>query len=186
MMYTPREQRDRLTHSIYNEAEGLHIPLKLDGVVSYFPSRRPSREELTDSDLCTHVYMTREQPWDPLDAKPSEEEDAIRRKFESETQVASMVSTLQDALGSGPRDHRPDQATVAAIRAKRRKTNLTPESLATLWRIGVETAKRTLTATTQLAVRDLMSATGDRRLKPTAYQLRFRRLRVEMYCAIYV
>ena len=62
-----------------------------------------------------------------------------------------------------------------------KKGKIAPAELAKRWRIGVETAKNTLARTTQLAIRDYSHSTGGRRLKPFAYQLRYRRLNVEMY-----
>ena len=186
LLYTSKERRSHLTHSISHEEYGLHVPLKLDGVVSYFVSRRPSDNELNDPDLCTHVLMTREQPWDPSDTTLARSEEAIRQKLTSERALSPMIAAFRSFQCSESRRQRTEQPTVSALRAKGRKTNITPEGLAALWRIGEETAKRTLEATTQLAVRDLGSASGDRRLKPTAYQLRFRRLRVEMYCDILI
>jgi hypothetical protein len=50
------------------------------------------------------------------------------------------------------------------------------------WQIGLDTAKKTLDATTQLAIRDFSTTTGGRRLKPSyTYQLKYPRLNVEMY-----
>ena len=62
-----------------------------------------------------------------------------------------------------------------------KKGKISPEELAKRWHIGVETAKKTLASTTQLAIRDFTNSTGGRRLKPFAYQLRYPRLKVEMY-----
>ena len=62
-----------------------------------------------------------------------------------------------------------------------RKGKVTADVLAKRWNIGLETARKTLQSTTQLAVRDFTHTTGGRRLKPYSYQLRYPRLNVEMY-----
>jgi len=186
LLYTPKDEWNESTHAITNEEYGLHIPLNLDGVVSYFPSRKPTAEELSDPDQCTHVYMCREGPWDPSDPTLARAEDALWQKISSRSRATSMISALSTVGCASGSELRSKRSMISALRARHRKTNTTPEALAALWRIGVETARRTLEATTQLAVRDVGAASGDRRPKPTAYQLRFRRLRVEMYCDILI
>ena len=186
MIHTPREQRSRLSHSISNEEAGLHIPLKLDGVISYFATRKPTQEELQDPDATTHVVMTRDEEWDPSDPSPGRSEDAIRMKYTEDPQTIAAIELIRGINCTRERVQRMRESRIDAIRTRPRESSLKPKELATKWRIGIETARRTLNATTQLAVRDLVSVTGDRRLKPTAYQLRFRRLRVEMYCDVMI
>ena len=55
------------------------------------------------------------------------------------------------------------------------------DTLATNWNIGKEAAKRTLEATTQLAVRDFTNTSGGRRLKPLHWVLNQPRLQCEVY-----
>ena len=64
---------------------------------------------------------------------------------------------------------------------KKRKGFVSPEKLAKNWKIGLEVAKRTVEATTQLAVRDFTHTTGGRRLKPYAWVLKHRRLEAEVF-----
>ena len=61
------------------------------------------------------------------------------------------------------------------------KGTVTPELLASIWNIGVETANRTIERTTQRGVRDFTNAKMNRRLKPLSYQLMFDHLRTTMY-----
>jgi hypothetical protein len=68
---------------------------------------------------------------------------------------------------------------------KTRSGFVSPEALAKRWGIGLEAAKKTVEVTTQRAVRDLESATGTRRLKPYAAQLRYKRLDTEMFSDIF-
>jgi hypothetical protein len=51
------------SHSILFPNEDLKIPLQLNGIVSYFPSRRPTKEEY---DQCSHIELTSTEPeWNP-------------------------------------------------------------------------------------------------------------------------
>jgi hypothetical protein len=67
-----------------------------------------------------------------------------------------------------------------------KKGKILPEELAKRWCIGVDTAKKTLECTTQLAIRDFSHTTGGRRLNPYSYQLKYPRLNVEMYTDILI
>jgi hypothetical protein len=54
---------DDLSHSISFPSEDLKIPLSLNGIVSYFLSRRPTEEEFTH---CSHIELTASKPeWNP-------------------------------------------------------------------------------------------------------------------------
>ena len=64
---------------------------------------------------------------------------------------------------------------------KKRAGFVDPRKLARNWKIGLEAARRTVEATTQLAVRDFTHTTGGRRLKPIHWVLRHKRLDVEVY-----
>jgi len=50
----------------------------------------------------------------------------------------------------------------------------------------LETTRKTLDKTTQLAVRNFTESMGGRRLKPIHYQLKYRRLRCEMFVDVYI
>ena len=63
----------------------------------------------------------------------------------------------------------------------KRKGFVTPEKLAKNWNIGLEAAKRTVEATTQMAVRDFTTTTGGRRLKPYSWILKQKRLSTDVY-----
>ena len=78
----PVDQRTSDSHSIIcPEVEPtLHIPMVLDGVMSGFTVRKPTWEEVTNTDLSNihHVHMTSSQPWDPGAAAHSELEGTLR------------------------------------------------------------------------------------------------------------
>ena len=76
LVHMPRDQRKATDHSIITE--GLHIPLKLDGVISYFDVRRPTQAEVTSDQDCIHVHLTNDSHWDPRDPRLSASEEALR------------------------------------------------------------------------------------------------------------
>jgi Reverse transcriptase (RNA-dependent DNA polymerase) len=67
---TPPTTRD---HSLV--IDKLIIPLEINGVTSYFPTRKPTSQELED---CTHLELTAPEPlWQPNSTKFQEEEDIL-------------------------------------------------------------------------------------------------------------
>ena len=73
-------------------------------------------------------------------------------------------------------------AHLAAIHTtKKRPGFVDAQQLSKNWGIGLEAAKRTVEATTQLAVRDFTHTTGGRRLKPSHWVLNQKRLDCEVY-----
>ena len=69
----------------------------------------------------------------------------------------------------------------SATTIKKRKGFVSPQILAKNWGIGLETARRTVDVTTQLAVRDFTHTTGGRRLKPHTWMLRYPRRQCKAY-----
>jgi hypothetical protein len=63
------------SHSILFPNEDLKIPLQLNGIVSYFKSRRPTKEEF---DQCIHIELTSPEPeWNPHNGAYSRGEDEM-------------------------------------------------------------------------------------------------------------
>ena len=58
------------------KADGLQIPLKMNGVISYFDSRYPSEEELEN---CKRIYLTADIPWEPYAPTLQSQEEAARQ-----------------------------------------------------------------------------------------------------------
>ena len=61
------------------------------------------------------------------------------------------------------------------------KGTISADEIAKRWGIGIEAAKRTYTATTQLCIRDFVDSKETKRLKHTAYQLKHRHLQSSVY-----
>jgi hypothetical protein len=82
----PQELRTLHSHSIVAEdtdSEEVHIPLELEGVTSYFKTRKPTRAEIQDTqgDNCTHVHMTATSAWEPYDGTLAHQEVALRNSL---------------------------------------------------------------------------------------------------------
>jgi hypothetical protein len=150
--------------------------------------------------------LTSELPWDPydhtmeqheasirasLDHPPSErghEVDAVQSErtpiahLASESaRVLSLMKTQRMIPVEAEEDRIAHLIKATETLPLTKKGKISPEELAARWHIGVETARKTLASTTQLAIRDFTHSTGGRRLKPFAYQLRYRRLKADMY-----
>ena len=70
---------------------------------------------------------------------------------------------------------------LSSTHSHRKRYSILPEDLARRWNIGLDTAKRTLRATTQRALRNTTNTVLTKRIKPFSYQLLFRHLRTHVY-----
>ena len=202
----PYDLRQPSDHSIITNLPQapLHIPLKLQGVISYFDIRKPTREEVLDPTQCIHVHMTSDQPWDPHNTEAHAEEEAIRASLQAippvrgrELSALSMsrpfqprsiysVTTTRTSAALDVDSFAPELWIDATYTSPKRKGHVDYKTLAKRWKIGEETAKRTIEKTTQLAVRDLTSSTKSRRLKPYTLQLKYPRLDTTMYADVLI
>ena len=195
------QPKDRTTehHSIIDHMSRLHIPLQYDKPISYFVCRKPTVSEINDPINNVHIQMTSEVEWTPYDERAGHDENMIRESlmhdyelYRPQNQHDRHISLLKRysnvidhsplpaGLGDRVRSHH-----IAGIQTANRKGTVTAEELSRRWRCGLETAKRTIEKTTQRAVRDFTDSRGMRRLKPTAYQLKYPRLRTEFYTDTY-
>ena len=189
LQYLPERLRNVESHSII--AEGLQIPLQLNGVLSYFNVRRPTNDEINDSVTYPHIDMTNSFPWDPYDQSMTQIERFLAQSLHVDTSGVSdrSVSCITTCLSSisSVYDHDCfyerliERRALVSSTTSLKKRSLTAEELASKWFIGIETAKRTIERNTQRGVRDFSNTTGTRRLKHTAYQLKFRHLRSSVY-----
>ena len=94
---TPRQYDPKSRHSIHIDnvdpedptvGNALDIKLMLDGIVSYFPSRRPTRHEM---ETCDHVVATRDVPWNPSSQKFEQAESAIDHSDPMEETTVSVL-----------------------------------------------------------------------------------------------
>ena len=181
--------RSNNSHRITTYNKQLTIPLHLNGIFSSFTVRKPTKHEL-DIDLHFHI-MTNDSPqWEPNDEWYALDDKGIcsdinlnlipmeaKRKVHEIHQEESYIH-----LAAPERyiNFNSQMQFCTAIKHHRKGT-VSPELKVTRWGIGIETAKHTFNTTTQLGVRDYTYSQGTRRLKHTVYQLKFQRLRGDMY-----
>ena len=167
------------------------IPLSLDGVTSYFPTRKPTIQEYEDGcnpdteSLC--FELTSELPeWDPHTSDFKDQESRLTfqsgrlRKTGDESDNAD-----DDRIISGVSQNRLHEAlvghvNVSGVESKRRK-RLEPSVLAKRWGVGLETAARTLKVTIQRGIRTVLNPSLSTRFRTNDRQLRYRRLRADVY-----
>ena len=65
-------------HSIYDEKTKLWIPLQLDGIFSYFPTREFTLDEMQNCDQIEHIFLSPDsKTWDPSSESYSINEDYL-------------------------------------------------------------------------------------------------------------
>ena len=68
----PHQFDPKLSHLIHELKSRISIPLCLDGVISTFPSLKPTWEEYN---LLPHIELTSDMPWDPHSVEYAEREE---------------------------------------------------------------------------------------------------------------
>ena len=126
------------------------------------------------------VHLTSDGKWQPDDPSFATNEEVIRTALDQMSgergRTIQSLTTLREEL-------QPTPVTLSSTKTKpKRKGFVSPEALAKRWNLGLEEARKTVNVTTQLAVRDFTHTSGGRRIKPYAYQLKYNRLKVDMYC----
>jgi hypothetical protein len=175
------------SHSIILPDHYLQIPLKLRGVMSYFESRVPTAFEIQDSDRFPQVVLTGESPvWEPYDPDLMKVEEELRHALGLVDFNSSLAGRRISACRTSPLltlTHTFDCKFLAFVHHRecfettsiRHKGTISAEDLAKRWRIGLNQARHTIEKTTQLAVRDFSNTLGERRIRPSNRQLKYRR-----------
>jgi hypothetical protein len=220
----PVQFDDKSRHSIYIPKHELDLPLRLEGVISFLNTRKPTKEEIATLD---RVELTSATKWEPYSEEFAEREAestrataAVSRKaaehaeaeryiamlarqessrspaelmyaeenelFERLVSVVNVSST--DIAGDGmsgrsDEDLYPlmdEYRAISGLSTEQRKSVITKEILARRWGIGLDTAHRTLTATTQMGLRRVLHPT-ERRYRTRQSHLRFPNLNMTMY-----
>ena len=185
MALTPTDDHHAITFCDHNtqRRDLLRIPLDLHGVTSYFPSRKPTRDEYELTPESLRVELTAEAPdWDPSSKRFQQQEDAmvqgdgqLREPVESwcTRRVISLLHSmpqpeipdfhLSDAMCSHEHVYRPH--IISSITSGARQPNIQASHLARNWGIGLATAARTIEATTQRGLRTVLHNTLSRRFR---------------------
>jgi len=170
------------THSLYFLTEDLRFPFQIEGIVSYLPTRKPDDDEiekyrgaylLLNPNLSTwnpHSNLYRDQEHTMLDYRG---ELKVKRQMdrqwigavvnqsicdpvhEAELFIASVISRI-DVGNFG--------LQVSGVTSGKRK-GVNAKTLSKRWRIPLEMARRTIEATTQLAVRSVDVPSLSRRFR---------------------
>ena len=166
--------------------EGQRISIQYDGPLPYLNVRRPTADEWLN---CTHYEMTSRSEWNPYskascistlnaeidqDGHVTPNSCGISSKLLPEADHYSSLLQQRDiclfySKGSGEEHYRSTNAV-----ASRAKEKLSPEKLASMWGIGIKTAKRTLKATTHRCVKTIGDLT--RRFRTDKAHMRYKRL----------
>ena len=131
------------THSINFPNEGLTIPLKLRGCLLYLDCHYTTDQEMEE---CTWVDLTGPGNWDPYSDEFEREE--LRTIALKAGRAIHSMNTINKA------DYECDPETskileVYATKTTGKKSDIKPESLSKLWGIPLDTAQKTIEATTQ-------------------------------------
>ena len=183
----PRQYDITSSHSI--QVHGITIPLDMNGVISYFDSRKPTEDEL---DNCRRVTMTSDDKWNPKDPTFAEQEEILKER------VRLGIASISTSTGGVPELMSPEEfqtrlvsavyvsldddadtsingaegRAVMATATSEKKSVITKEALAKRWGIGLKTADHTLRVTTQRGIRTFLRPT-DRRLSTSLPHLSY-------------
>ena len=169
------------------------IPLSLHGIISFFPTRKPTAHEF---DTCPRYELTYEAPiWDPTSTEFLDQErnaqhphrpgraratgDQITRVPRGSLSAVHACSPISAALSDGVFAVR--LTTLLAATSLKPTGGIQPSELAQRWGIGIEAARRTLNVTTQRGVRTVAHPSLSRRFRTNDRQLRYRRLATDIY-----
>ena len=157
-------------HSIYFPEDDIRIPLQIYGIISYIPVRKPTDEEIDT--LPVQVELTPNVPeWQPHNEIYQQQEEAMTN-FQGELKEKSATKFIVSSVVSRPLDpvaladdvsSTPATKVYSIKTASGAKSSISPKDLASVWNIGLESAKRTLQVTTRLCPRNVESITLNRR-----------------------
>jgi hypothetical protein len=199
---TPRMFNVTSKHCI--TSDGISIPLLLDGVISYFDSMKPTREEIRD---CRHITLTSDTKWNPKDPgfalqevaftdsnplPPTTTSTILSTTVERNYVFPDMMSTdelcerlISAVCISYDEDNyigtfESDNRYLSSMTTGSTNSILTKEILARRWNIGLKLADLTLKATSQRGLRSFTNPT-DRRLPSSQPHLSYSVIKKKMY-----
>ena len=195
----PQDHHHAITFHDQKRDDGtlFRIPMSLDGVISYFPIRKPTIEEWETSPPENRITITADSPeWIPSTDRFRMQEEAMvdmAGELRDEPEHWSL-SRIIGALNSvrGNEEHAFHQLGVAlngqeqlrmigSLHSKNKAKKIGPKQLSQNWGISLETAQRTYDATTQKAIRTLTKDHLSRRYRTNDRQLCYWRFSHKMY-----
>ena len=166
----PQDHHHTITFHDQKRDDGtpFRIPLALDGVISYFPIRKPTREEWETSLPETHITITADSPeWIPLTDRFRIQEEAmvdmageLRDDPEhwSQSRIIGALNSIRGdevhvfyQLGAAL-NGRERLRTIGSLHTKTKVKKIGPKQLSQNWGISLETAQCTYDVTTQKAI----------------------------------
>jgi hypothetical protein len=148
--------------------EILEIPLQLHGTNVGFETRTPTQEDL---DGCQHIQLNSQHEWDPSDMKvpTTFEIGALGSRpegFDDSAEIFNPVTFSRRLIASSRVRSIPTKRKVQRVLTdvkgpptfvtEDRRADISPQSLADRWMIGLDQAKLTLKKTTQRYLRSAL------------------------------
>jgi len=134
--------------------------------------------------------MTSSVQWEPYDETTTRMEESMRYHIQSQSrEIYTIFSQTNPYFSSCPYAlsqllSNESKGKISSVSSKGKTYNIKPEQLTRRWRTSLECARRTIDKTEQRALRDWTRVQGDRRFRPTQMQLRYPRLKSEVFCDI--
>ena len=157
--------------------DGIFIPFEMTGTTISFDSRFPSDQEIDD---LPHIVMTSPDTWKPKEVtlrhiSKVQSVPVDRRNIEAESDlVLGQISSCYLEAETNLR-------IIASAVTTDRHSVISAENMSKKWKIGIETAKRTMQVTTQRGIRTAMHPIT-RRYRVDHLQLHKNRLNSHFYC----
>jgi hypothetical protein len=178
----------KATHSIFIPEHDVRIPLSMRGVISCLPIRKPTVQEI---ESCRWVPLTSEREWDPHsddfaenERKAHENEHIVIHTERDIFAIQTNRFELQEVENMTPASllHEEEllprvikSVQIQEVQSSQRRGRVTREHIASMWKVGLDAAARTLKATTQLVIRHALHPLH-KRFRTEAAQLRYPRL----------
>ena len=194
----PQDHHHAITFHEQKRDDGtpFRIPMSLDGVISYFPIRKPTKDEWETSSPENRITITADSPeWIPSTDRFRMQEEAIvdmagelrdDPEHWSQSRIIGALNSIRDdevhalhqlgvALNGQER-----LRTIGSLHSKTKAKKIGPKQLSQNWGISLETAQRTYDTTTQKAIRTLTKDHLSRRYRTNDRQLRYWRFSHKM------
>jgi hypothetical protein len=178
----PRQFDPSSSFSIVDPAQDLEIELSVHGVEAGFTSCKPTVQEM---ELYPHYELASKSIWGPNDGSLAEAESrVVKAAFQERTSecatirnddnadlydhvIGSVTVAAENSIGDGLDGNEdeevykrcPEVREISALSTEERRWVITPEILSQQWGIGLDTANKTLRATTQAGVRNVLAPT---------------------------
>jgi hypothetical protein len=136
----PKHLCAKSTHSIMVEEENLIIPMKLNGIISYFNVRTPTLSEIEN---CPHINMTSAEEWNPYSHHFEELENKIERCITKISAFTTECMELHDIVLN--LNDKIEQRGEMTAKTTNKRLFLQDHELATRWGIGLKDAEKATT-----------------------------------------